>query len=87
MKPVDPSVYRAALDRIDVFRTATIRARATFADLEKVLRLVGRSVLADACEVSKKAMDLAIETVADADRWDSGTHPDDGFGAKPGAGQ
>jgi hypothetical protein len=70
VKPVDPSVYRAALDRIDVFKTATIKAQATFADLEKVLRMCGRPVLADACKVSKEAMDLALETVADADRWD-----------------
>ncbi len=78
MNPVDPAVYRAALDRVDTFKKATMDARDTFAELERALRVLQRPTLAAACALAKDDMDSALETVRNADAWDNATLDADG---------
>lgn len=72
MKPVNPSVYRAALDRIDVYKKALKDIVALFDDEDfpddsgELIRIV---------DIAEKA----LSTVAEADVWDGGAVDDSAF--------
>jgi hypothetical protein len=72
MKPVDPSVYRAALDRIDVYKKALKDIVALFDDDDfpddsgELIQIV---------DIAEKA----LAAVAEADLWDGGAVDDSAF--------